>query len=263
MQHEAKVGQTFSLDLVLDIDLTDASRSDKLADTVGYDQVVEIASKAFCARRYRLVEAAAGAVAAAVLDRFPRVARGAGHGAQAARADRGDLRRCRGHHRARSLVLLAPMLVREHAADGLRHREPGLGIMAEALVAFGGNVGDVRATLDRAVAAFCDGAMCASSPAPRTIARRPGASRTSRRSSISASRLKPTSRRMRCLTRAQAVERAFGRDRAQEQRWGPRPVDIDLLAYDDIDLERAETHAAAPASVRARFRAGPARGDCA
>jgi 7,8-dihydroneopterin aldolase/epimerase/oxygenase len=75
MQHEGRVGQTFSLDLVLDTDLMEASRSDKLADTVGYDQVVEIASKAFSAHRYRLVEAAAGAVAAALLDRFPRVAR--------------------------------------------------------------------------------------------------------------------------------------------------------------------------------------------
>ena len=55
MHHEARVGQTFGLDLVLDTDLTDASRSDKLADTVGYDQVVEIAAEAFSARRYRLV----------------------------------------------------------------------------------------------------------------------------------------------------------------------------------------------------------------
>ncbi len=44
MQHEAKVGQSFRLDLVLDIDLTAASRSDKLAHTVGYDQVVGVAS---------------------------------------------------------------------------------------------------------------------------------------------------------------------------------------------------------------------------
>jgi dihydroneopterin aldolase len=73
MQHEAKVGQTFKLDLVLDIDLAAACRSDKLADTVGYDQVVEVASKAFCAKRYRLVEAAAGAVADAVLTRFAKV----------------------------------------------------------------------------------------------------------------------------------------------------------------------------------------------
>ena len=73
MSHESKVGQTFTLDLTLDLDLTQASRSDKLADTVGYDQVVNVANEAFCAKRYRLVEAAAGAVAEAVLNRFKQV----------------------------------------------------------------------------------------------------------------------------------------------------------------------------------------------
>jgi 7,8-dihydroneopterin aldolase/epimerase/oxygenase len=73
MQHEARVGQTFKLDLVLDIDLAAASHSDKLADTVGYDQVVEVASREFCSKRYRLVEAAAGAVADAILARFAEV----------------------------------------------------------------------------------------------------------------------------------------------------------------------------------------------
>jgi len=73
MQHEAKIGQTFRLDRVLDIDLSEASRSDKLAHTVGYDQVVEVASRAFCARRYKLVETAAGAVAGALLERFRQV----------------------------------------------------------------------------------------------------------------------------------------------------------------------------------------------
>lgn len=73
MQHEAKVGQTFTLDIVLDIDLAEASRTDMLKHTVGYDQVVSVASEAFCARRYRLVEAAAGAVAEAVLERFKQV----------------------------------------------------------------------------------------------------------------------------------------------------------------------------------------------
>ena len=73
MQHEAKVGQTFKIDMLLDLDLTEASRTDKLAHTVGYDQVVDVATKAFCGKRYRLVEAAAGAVAEAVLDRFHQV----------------------------------------------------------------------------------------------------------------------------------------------------------------------------------------------
>jgi dihydroneopterin aldolase len=74
MQHEAKVGQTFTLDLSLDVDLAEASRSDKLTHTVSYDEVVAIATDAFCRHRYRLVEAAAGAVAQAVLARFAAVA---------------------------------------------------------------------------------------------------------------------------------------------------------------------------------------------
>jgi dihydroneopterin aldolase len=73
MQHEADVGQTFTLDLILDIDLAEASLSDKLAHTVGYDQVVNVAVQVFCEQRYRLIEAAAGAVADAVLKRFAQV----------------------------------------------------------------------------------------------------------------------------------------------------------------------------------------------
>jgi 7,8-dihydroneopterin aldolase/epimerase/oxygenase len=73
MQHEAKVGQTFHVDLELELDLGTASRSDKLKDTVSYDLVIKTVAEAFCGRRYRLVEAAAGAVADAVLSRCPQV----------------------------------------------------------------------------------------------------------------------------------------------------------------------------------------------
>ena len=73
MPHEAKVGQPFKLELSLDLDLADASRSDTLKATVSYEALVKTVSEAFCARRYRLIEAAAGVVADAVLDRYPRV----------------------------------------------------------------------------------------------------------------------------------------------------------------------------------------------
>jgi dihydroneopterin aldolase len=73
MAHEAKVGQTFSIDLELTIDLSAAAKSDKVVDTVSYDKVVDCASRAFCAQRFRLIEAAAGKVADAVLAAFPRV----------------------------------------------------------------------------------------------------------------------------------------------------------------------------------------------
>jgi 7,8-dihydroneopterin aldolase/epimerase/oxygenase len=72
---ERRIGQQFLLDLVLDLDLAAAARSDKLADTVNYTELVDTVTAAFSNRRYRLVEAAAGAVADAVLAAFPRVTR--------------------------------------------------------------------------------------------------------------------------------------------------------------------------------------------
>jgi 2-amino-4-hydroxy-6-hydroxymethyldihydropteridine diphosphokinase len=38
------------------------------------------------------------------------------------------------------------------------------------------------------------------------------------------------------LAHTQRCERALGRDRAHERRWGPRTIDIDILAYDDLVL---------------------------
>ena len=73
MPYEGKVGQTFTMDLALEIDLAAAARSDKVVDTVSYDKVVDCASQAFCAQKFRLIEAAAGRVADAVLAAFPRV----------------------------------------------------------------------------------------------------------------------------------------------------------------------------------------------
>jgi dihydroneopterin aldolase len=73
MPYEGKVGQTFTIDLELDIDLSDAARSDKVVDTVSYDKVAECVSAAFCAQKFRLIEAAAGRVADAILATFERV----------------------------------------------------------------------------------------------------------------------------------------------------------------------------------------------
>ena len=73
MEHESRVGQRFVLDLELAVELADAAASDKLADTVSYSAIVEAASRAFTSQSYKLVEAAAGAVADAILDAFPRI----------------------------------------------------------------------------------------------------------------------------------------------------------------------------------------------
>ena len=73
MRHETKVGQQFAIDLELATDLARAAASDKLVDTVSYASIVEVATRAFTAQSYQLVEAAAGAIADEVLAAFPRI----------------------------------------------------------------------------------------------------------------------------------------------------------------------------------------------
>jgi 2-amino-4-hydroxy-6-hydroxymethyldihydropteridine diphosphokinase len=108
--------------------------------------------------------------------------------------------------------------------------------MPEALIALGGNVGDVRDTLDRAMGALCDGTsvrLIARSSDYRTppwgVTDQPP---FINRAIIVDTALAPLD----LLVRAQAVERQFGRNRNQEQRWGPRTLDIDLINYGDITL---------------------------
>lgn len=112
--------------------------------------------------------------------------------------------------------------------------------MAEALLALGGNQGDVRATLDRAIAELCDGIevrLWARSSDYRT----PPWGVKDQPPFVNLCIAVATELPPRALfARAQEVERAFGRDRSKEQRWGPRTIDIDLLAYDDLSLADAD-----------------------
>ena len=111
--------------------------------------------------------------------------------------------------------------------------------MAEAFIALGGNVGDVRATFDAAIAILCDG------PEVRLLARSsdyqtPPWGVTDQPPFINAViAVSTTLTPHQLLSRAQACERALGRDRAHEQRWGPRTIDLDILAYDDLVLNDA------------------------
>ncbi|WFU38481.1 dihydroneopterin aldolase [Bradyrhizobium sp. CB82] len=73
MEHETEVGQRFVIDLELYADLQESSRSDRLADTVSYADVVATTTAAFKNTNYRLLERAAGAVADAILAHFSRI----------------------------------------------------------------------------------------------------------------------------------------------------------------------------------------------
>jgi 2-amino-4-hydroxy-6-hydroxymethyldihydropteridine diphosphokinase len=108
--------------------------------------------------------------------------------------------------------------------------------MAEAFIALGGNLGDVRATFEQAIAKLCDGValrLLARSSDYRT----PPWGVTDQPPFINAAIAVSTSLSPHeLLARAKATERALGRDSTRERHWGPRPIDLDILAYDDIAL---------------------------
>jgi 2-amino-4-hydroxy-6-hydroxymethyldihydropteridine diphosphokinase len=111
--------------------------------------------------------------------------------------------------------------------------------MSEALLGFGGNLGDVRATLGRAVTALCDGRdvkLVARSSDYRT----PPWGVIDQPPFINLAIMVETALTPRTLLdRALAVEAMFGRDRTKERRWGPRVLDIDIIAFDALEIEES------------------------
>lgn len=109
--------------------------------------------------------------------------------------------------------------------------------MTEALLALGGNVGNSRAILDRAVALLCDGSevrLTARSSEYRT----PPWGFKYQSPFINLCIAVETELSPReLLARAQEVELQLGRDRAHEKRWGPRTADIDIIAYGDLTVD--------------------------
>lgn len=70
---ERSLGQRFFLDLVVTADVGDATRSDRLTDSLHYGDVIKAAASVFTGRDFNLIEAAAAAVADDLVRRFPRI----------------------------------------------------------------------------------------------------------------------------------------------------------------------------------------------
>jgi dihydroneopterin aldolase len=68
---EQAIGGRYRVDADLDVRLDAAAASDTLADTVSYSQVARTLHAVGVENRFRLLEALAGAMAQAVLDKFP------------------------------------------------------------------------------------------------------------------------------------------------------------------------------------------------
>jgi 2-amino-4-hydroxy-6-hydroxymethyldihydropteridine diphosphokinase len=112
--------------------------------------------------------------------------------------------------------------------------------MANALIALGGNVGDVRATFKKAIATICGMAQAALLARSSDYATPPWGNERQPRFINACIEIETSLDPHALLFTLQKIEQKFGRDRSKEERWGPRTLDLDLIAYDDVSLQRPE-----------------------
>jgi 2-amino-4-hydroxy-6-hydroxymethyldihydropteridine diphosphokinase len=112
--------------------------------------------------------------------------------------------------------------------------------MGRALIALGGNVGDVRATFQRAIANICGMAQAALLARSSDYATPPWGETEQARFVNACIDIDTSLDPHALLFVLQKIEAKFGRDRAKETHWGPRTLDLDLVAYDDVSMQKPE-----------------------
>jgi len=112
--------------------------------------------------------------------------------------------------------------------------------MANALIALGGNVGNVRATFGKAIANICGMAQAALVARSSDYRTPPWGDEAQPRFINACIEIDTPLDPHALLFVLHKVEEKFGRDRAKERRWGPRTLDLDLIAYDHVSIDQVE-----------------------
>ena len=112
--------------------------------------------------------------------------------------------------------------------------------MASALIALGGNVGDVRTTFRKAIAHICGMTQGALEARSGDYATPPWGDDQQADFINACIEIETSLDPLALLFTLHKIEAKFGRDRAHERRWGPRTLDLDLIAYDDVGIDQPE-----------------------
>ena len=112
--------------------------------------------------------------------------------------------------------------------------------MADVLIALGGNVGDVRATLQKAIANICGMTQAVLLARSSDYSTPPWGDDRQDRFINACIEIDTSLDPHALLFTLHKIEKKFGRDRASERRWGPRTLDLDLIAYDDVSIQKPE-----------------------
>ncbi len=71
--HERRDGQDFFVDVVLEVDLTNAAKSDHIDDTVNYAEISDLVVQEITSNPVNLIEKLAGRIAERILNEHPKV----------------------------------------------------------------------------------------------------------------------------------------------------------------------------------------------
>jgi 2-amino-4-hydroxy-6-hydroxymethyldihydropteridine diphosphokinase len=112
--------------------------------------------------------------------------------------------------------------------------------VASVLIALGGNVGDVRATFQKAIANICGMTQAALVGRSSDYATPPWGDEQQARFINACIEIDTSLDPHALLFTLHKIETKFGRDRGNERRWGPRTLDLDLIAYDDVSIQKPE-----------------------
>lgn len=112
--------------------------------------------------------------------------------------------------------------------------------MASVWLALGGNIGDVRDTFERAIALLIEGGDVELKARSSDYLTPPWGFEDQPAFINSCIEIETALSPRALLDRSRAIETGLGRDRAREIHWGPRPIDIDMLAYGDVVMQDPE-----------------------
>ena len=112
--------------------------------------------------------------------------------------------------------------------------------MASVLIALSGNVGDARATFTKAISNICGMAQAALLARSSDYATPPWGEEEQARFIKACIEIDTVLDPHALMFVLHKVEQKFGRDRSRERRWGPRTLDLDMIAYDDVAINKPD-----------------------
>ncbi|MGY3544528.1 2-amino-4-hydroxy-6-hydroxymethyldihydropteridine diphosphokinase [Bradyrhizobium sp. USDA 4472] len=112
--------------------------------------------------------------------------------------------------------------------------------MASVLIALGGNVGDVRTTFAKAIAHICGMAQAAVIARSSDYTTPPWGDEDQDPFINACVEIETDLDPHALLFVMQKVEQKFGRARSKDRRWGPRTLDLDMIAYDNVSMAKPD-----------------------